>query len=289
MPQMQRIRLRQPHMPVNPRAFVEPAIAKAGVHAHHQIILPAIIQKVRHVEVKRRVPVVVAPNEISVQKHQRAAKRAVKLHRDAPSLIFLRNIERPPVPAHARLRIPPPQRFVAVAVLLLVAHKRQLHRPVMRQIQFAPLRVVKLRRRKPQLARLGEISLPHAESQIAQRVSSVPLKKLPAKIKQQTLPRRHRGQRLRRSRSGIVRQQRMRTGQRAGNHGGSRKSNSRPKQITTGQRRHAALPRQRRRLNACPRAPKPHAGLRIISASGRLGRALIFSASFAAFLRALRG
>ena len=36
MPQMQRVGFRQPHMPVNSRALVEPAIAKAGVHAHHQ-------------------------------------------------------------------------------------------------------------------------------------------------------------------------------------------------------------------------------------------------------------
>src|SRR4029077_14624140 len=123
MPQVHRRGLGQPHMPVYPRPFVEPAIAKARVHAHHQKILAAVVQKIRHIETEWGIPVVVAPNEVSVQENQRASKRAVKLHRDAPSLILLRNIERAPVPAHAGLRISSPQRLLAVAVLLLVANE----------------------------------------------------------------------------------------------------------------------------------------------------------------------
>ena len=57
------------------------------------IILPAVIEEIANVEVKGRVAVVVAPDEISVEKNQCAAERAVKLNRDAPSFIFFRNIE----------------------------------------------------------------------------------------------------------------------------------------------------------------------------------------------------
>src|SRR5690349_1878971 len=107
MSQMQLIRLGQPYMAVNARAFIEPAVAKAGVHAHHQKILPAVVQKIRHVEAEGCVTVVVAPDEISVQENQSAAKRAVKLDRDAPPLILFRGIEGAPVPTHARLWIAP--------------------------------------------------------------------------------------------------------------------------------------------------------------------------------------
>ena len=82
---MQRIRLRQPHMPVNSRAFVKPAIAEARVHAHDQKILPPVVQEVGHIEVERSVAVVVAPDEVSVEKHNRAAERAIELDDDAAS------------------------------------------------------------------------------------------------------------------------------------------------------------------------------------------------------------
>ncbi len=214
---MQRIRFRQPHMPINSRALVEPAIAKAGVHAHHQKILPAVVEEVADVEAEGRVAVVVAPNEVSVEKHKRAAERAIELDGDAASAVLLGNVERAAVPADARLRISPPQRFVSVRLLFFVVHKRQLYRPVVRQIELAPLRVIKLRRGKPKLARLGKISLAHAKSQVAQRVGAVSLKELPPKVEQQMFPRSHRRHRLRRSRPGIARQQRMSAAHRAGN------------------------------------------------------------------------
>jgi hypothetical protein len=96
-----------------------------------------------------------------------------------------------------------------VAVLFFVVHERQLHRPVVRQIQIAPLRSVKLLRGKPQLAGLGEVSLTHAKSKIAQGIAGVSLKKLPVKVEQQMLARRDRGLGLRRSCAGIGCEQRM--------------------------------------------------------------------------------
>ena len=232
LPEMQRVRFRQPHMPVNARAFVEPAITKARVHTHHQIILPVVVQEVSQIETEWRVAVVVTADEVSVEKNERAAERSVEFDHNAPARIFLRNIERPPVPANAGFRIAPSQRLVPVAVLLFVVHKRQLNRPVMRQIQIAPFRVVKLRGRKPELAPLCEISLPLAKSQIAARIGGVPLKKFPSEIKEQTLARRKRTSRFRR---GIAREQCMCTLNGPGEQGGSRKSQAGAKQITTGE------------------------------------------------------
>ncbi len=196
-------------MPINAGALVEPAIAEAGVHPHHQIILFAIPEKIAHVETKWSVAVIVAPDEVPVQKYQRAAERAVKLNRDSPSVVFLGNIERTPVPAHTRLRIPSSQRFVPMGLLFVIVHERQFHCPVVRQIERPPFRVVKFLRGELEFAALREISLSHAESQIAQRIVGVSLKKLPAKVEQQTLARSHRGGRFRRRNARIVSQQRM--------------------------------------------------------------------------------
>ena len=71
-----------------------------------------------------------------------------------------------------------------MALLLLIAHKGQLDRPVVRQIERAPVRVVKFLRGKPKLAGLGEVSLSHAKSQITQRIAAVALKEFPAKVEQ---------------------------------------------------------------------------------------------------------
>ena len=88
-------------------------------------------------------------------------------------------------------------------LLFFVVDEGQLDRPVVRQIESAPFRVVQFRRGKLEIATLREIALPHAKSQIALRIAAMSLKKLPAKIKQQTLAWGHRGQSLRRRGTGI--------------------------------------------------------------------------------------
>jgi len=88
--------------------------------------------------------VVVAPDKAAVHKHQHATEGPVELHRDPPAQIAGSDLELPPVPAHAGLRIPPPQRFVPVRILFLVAYKWQFHRTVVGQIERPPLAVVEL-------------------------------------------------------------------------------------------------------------------------------------------------
>src|ERR1700722_9416699 len=189
MPEMQRVGLGQPHVPVDAGTFVKPAVPETRVHAHDQEILRAIFQKLSDIKAKRRIAVVVSSDEVAIEKNQGAAKRAVKLDRNAADGIFFRNIEGPAIPSHARFRIPSAQRLVAVSLQFIVADKWQFNRPVMRQIQRAPLRVVKLLCRERKLSRLGEISLTRTEAEIAPRIAAVSLKKLPAKVDKQVLRR----------------------------------------------------------------------------------------------------
>ena len=219
MSEVQRVRLGQPYVPVDPGAFVEPAISEAGIHADDQKILAAVIQKIGDVKAKGRIAIVVAAHERAVQEDERAAEGAVELDPHAPAFVFFRNVEGAPVPAHAGFGIAAAQRLVAVTLQLRVAHKGQLNRPVVRQVQRTPFGVVKFFPGKLKLAGLGEIPLALAESQVAQRVAGVSLKKLPAKIEQQMLARSHRGHRLRRRCARIARQQRMRAAQRTCDQG----------------------------------------------------------------------
>ena len=45
--QVQRVGLGEPHMAIDARALVEPAIAKAGIHAGHDVVLRAVAAESR--------------------------------------------------------------------------------------------------------------------------------------------------------------------------------------------------------------------------------------------------
>jgi len=78
----------------------------------------------------------------------------------------------------------------------IIAHKGQLDGPVVGQVQRAPLGVVKPGLGEGEIAGLGKVSLAHTEAQIAGRVGAVAELKLPAKVEEQPLARRHSGLRL---------------------------------------------------------------------------------------------
>src|SRR5271166_5688158 len=102
---MQRIRFRQPHMAIDPRAFVEPAVAEAGVHADDQKILAAVVQKVGDIEAEGGIAVVVAANEISVEEDERAGEGAIDLVCNAAAGISFGDIDREEIPPDAGYRI----------------------------------------------------------------------------------------------------------------------------------------------------------------------------------------
>src|SRR5271165_1659712 len=102
---MQRIRFRQPPMAIDPSAFVEPAVAEAGLHVDDKKILAALVQKVCDIEAEGGIAVVVAANEISVEEDERAAEGAIELDCDAAGGIFFGDIESAAIPADAGFRI----------------------------------------------------------------------------------------------------------------------------------------------------------------------------------------
>src|SRR5580692_4124220 len=118
---MQSIGLCQPHMPVDPRSLVEPSIAKASVHARNNVVLRAIAQKVRQVEAKRRVTVVIPSDKAAVHKNNHVAKRSIELGNNSLAQVASRNLELTPIPAHAGLGIAPPQWLESVRLLRSVA------------------------------------------------------------------------------------------------------------------------------------------------------------------------
>ena len=146
-------------------------------------------EKICDVEAERRVAVVVAADEAAVHEEQNIAKSAVELKIDAAAGIARRNLELLAVPAHAGLGIAAAERLVSVRLQRFIADERQFHRPVVRQIQCAPLRVVESDLGKLEIAGLGKVLLALAESEIAGRVRAVPKHKLPSKIKKELLAR----------------------------------------------------------------------------------------------------
>ena len=186
---MQRISFQKPCVPVNSRALIKPAVAKAGIDARNQIILAAVVHKITHVELKGSVTVVIPANEVAVQKYQGVAECAVELDSDSPPEVLLGDFKDPSIPPHAGLGIGPSERLVAMVFDRIIVHEGQLHRPIMRQIQRPPFRIIKLRGGKLEAAGFGKIALIFSEIQVARRVSRVPLKKLPIEVEQQVLAR----------------------------------------------------------------------------------------------------
>src|SRR6185437_6600170 len=192
--EMQRVRFGQPDMSVNTCAFIKPSIAEAGVHAYHQIIFGAITRKVTDVEAEGRVAVVVAANEVAVQKNQGVAKCSIEFEPKPPPVIALRNIKSATVPTHAGLGILSPERLVPMALQIVIMNEWQLDGPVMRKIQRSPIRGVKLLRGKLELARLGEVTLVFAETEVARRIVGMTEAEFPSEIHEQAFARCNRRQ-----------------------------------------------------------------------------------------------
>src|ERR1022692_3700841 len=95
------IGLEHPHMTVDPRAFIKPAVALARVHAHDQEIGAAPVHVIGYIEGERAITVVVASKEEAVHKDKGIAKHAIELERDAAAFVFFGNLEFTTVPAHA--------------------------------------------------------------------------------------------------------------------------------------------------------------------------------------------
>ncbi len=208
---MQRLGARQPYVPVEAGALVEPALAQRRVHPHRQRVAPPHRRQVGQVEAERGVAAEVLPHILAVEKHHGVAEHAVELHPHALAGRLGRQGEDVAVPAHAGGGVVAPQRLAAVRHQLPVLVEGQLHRPVVRQLDRLPAAVVVVqprRRRRPQ--RLGKGALPPPKAQVVGRHVGVAQPEAPAQV--QLLPplRQGCGRRRRCRRGGFLQRGRQR-------------------------------------------------------------------------------
>ena len=185
---MNRVGLHQPHVPVDPRSLIKPAIAGSGVHANQQGVPAAGVREFGHVKAERIVSTAVAPNVKAVEDHHRFPVRAIELQGDALIRVGGGKLEDAAIPAYARRRVGPPQGVEALALQRGVVLERQLDRPIVGQIHAPPVAIVV--RNVPggkKISRLLEVARPAtAEAEVFGRVVGVPEVEAPAEIQQQT-------------------------------------------------------------------------------------------------------
>ena len=139
----------QPDAAIDARALVPPALPGGGVHAHGQHV--GHIAEVGHVgqiDGKALVAAEISVEQLAVKVDLRVAAHALKVEKNLALLIALGQLELDAVPADAAP-------FVAV-VGIGVGRKVLKGHPVVRQGDFAPVAVVKVRAGRAELrARLG--------------------------------------------------------------------------------------------------------------------------------------
>src|SRR5215469_18006401 len=111
MPHMDRSRLCQPYVPIDSGAFIKPTFSQCSVDSHRQHVLAAKIGKVCQVKEEGCVPAEISPDVVAIQNHHGVTKHPVELHGDALACIGFRKLKNTTVPANARLRIVPAERF----------------------------------------------------------------------------------------------------------------------------------------------------------------------------------
>src|SRR6185437_1062579 len=95
----------QPDVTVDSSAFIEPTLAKGGVHSYHEYVARAVTDEVADVEAEGGVAVIISPDETAIDEYQRAAKGAVEFEHDATAEIACGNVETASIPADGGLRI----------------------------------------------------------------------------------------------------------------------------------------------------------------------------------------
>src|ERR1035437_465320 len=118
---MHGIGLSQPDVPVDTGAFVEPALAEAGVDPQDNVVYRAVGEEIRQIEAERNIAVVAAADEAAVDENHHIAKSAVELNPDAAANIARGDLEFAPVPAYAGFRVAASQRLVAVPAQRIVS------------------------------------------------------------------------------------------------------------------------------------------------------------------------
>lgn len=193
---VQRVGLLQPQMPVDAGAFIEPAFAERGIHAHDDEVGLAVVEHFAQVDLEAAIAAGVAPDDVAVAKHHAIAEHAVEHQADALAQIAGRDLQHAPIPAHAVFRKARAQRLVAVrGRRVFFGHRGgdrlrtegQGHGPVVRQVHLLPVAVVEgqLRGGGGVLAGLGEGALEGAELEVARWVAGMAGMEPPTEVEQQ--------------------------------------------------------------------------------------------------------
>ncbi len=135
---MQRLRLFQPHVPIDAGTFIEPSFFQGGVYAHCNDVFSAVVEVFRYVIGAGCITAWLGAQPEAVHPDVGRAENAVKADADVFSVILCRDGESLPVPADARFRILVPHGLVAVAVACLAGVWKVYH-PVMREVHLLPL------------------------------------------------------------------------------------------------------------------------------------------------------
>ena len=135
---VQRLRLFQPHVPIDACPLVEPALFQGGVYAHCNDVFSAVVEIFRYVVCAGCITAWLGAQPEAVHPDVCGPENAVKADAYVFSVILCRDGESLPVPADARFRILVSYGFVAVAMACLAGVWKVYH-PVMRESHLLPL------------------------------------------------------------------------------------------------------------------------------------------------------
>ena len=135
----------QPHMPVYAGSFIEPSFLQSGIHTHAYQVLTSIVKIFRNIICPGCISAFLMSEIESVHPHLGIAEYSVELQPDMLTVVFLRDCECLSVPSHACFRIFESYGLVTVAVARF-SGVRQIHHPVMGQIDVCPSGSIELGR-----------------------------------------------------------------------------------------------------------------------------------------------
>ena len=139
------IRLAQPYMAIDARSFVPPPLTESSVHANNQDVLSAIVHKIAYVVAEWCVAASMSPEVNSIEHGDRVAEHAIEFDPDAAPCIGCGHVKNPAVPAYAGGWIIPSQWLITMAVELRDVFEIESHRPIVRNVNRAPLAVIEVR------------------------------------------------------------------------------------------------------------------------------------------------
>ena len=137
------IGLDEPDVAVDARAFVKPAFFEGCVGFDGNYVVAAVIDVVGDVVLKIEVAALLVAEVEAVDPYLRIAEHALKQQRNLLAEVALRDVEVLAIPSDGVFGVSVTDSLVAVAVAR-VGGKWHFHRPIVRQVDVAPIAVVEV-------------------------------------------------------------------------------------------------------------------------------------------------